>query len=446
MPRLTKSDIVQRLLSGKAIPWTDPDSKSTSIKLDTAKQRRLLSFLLKSKVREVKGLPADFTDELAAAFAAAGDPAADSALDTEASLRGGPWKVEAVRIEGFGGVNAWNGKPLDLRFDGESLLIEGPNGSGKSSLTAAIIWGLTGERPRDQDKGACDEARPVYGADDREAGRWPPVATYPADVRDLTLQPSVNVEITFSDPSGALAVAKRSFDGNETKVSIDPTLSIPSILLEAGLLMPARLPHLRLDEGRGRITDAVQKLTGLDDLIDLGTFIQGLCHKSRDYRSFKTAEVTAAKLAFDSALETARSILAPISITVPNFSPSDTDSPAGGMATLGKQLNDKASDLTRIVSGDLRVGLDLANPQVQRQINLELAGAEQDVNDGLEALPIWKTLRTVHSALDPTSRIKLREAIVAGQQALREALGFFDKDQSDHRFGPVAEVVGIGLA
>ena len=104
------------------------------------------------------------------------------------------------------------------------------------------------------------------------------------------------------------------------------------------------------------------------------------------------------------------------------------------MATLGKQLNDKASDLTRIVSGDLRVGLDLANPQVQRQINLELAGAEQDVNDGLEALPIWKTLRTVHSALDPTSRIKLREAIVAGQQALREALGFFDKDQSDHRF------------
>ena len=434
MPRLTKADIEQGLLSGQPISWKDASNKSASILLDTAKQRRLFFFLLKSKVREVKGLPADFVDGLAAAFVAAGDPAADRAVTAAGSASGGPWKIHAVKVDGFGGVNAWKGKPLDLPLDGESLLIEGPNGSGKSSLTSAIVWGLTGERPRDQDKSPCDEARPVFGADDKEAGHWPPVATYPTSLLDLKLSPSVSVEITFRNPTGTLAVAKRNFDGKNTTESVDPGLHIPSILLEAGLLMPARLPQLRLDEGRGRLTDAVQKLTGLDDLVELGTFVQGLCHKGRDYLSYKTAELTTAKSEFDRQIEKARAALAPFSVTVPNFKPSDTDDTAGEMAALGKMLNDKASDLTKLVSGDLAAGLDLGDAQVQKQISLALAGAEQDVSAGLEALSIWKTMQSVHSALDATTRAKLREAITSGQQALDTALGFFKREQADNRY------------
>src|SRR6185295_7074855 len=94
----------------------------------------------------------------------------------------GPWKLHAVKAEGFGGVNVWNGKPFELVLDQESLLIEGPNGSGKSSLIAAIIWALTGERPRDQGESSLETAQPVFDLDGKAAGHWPPVAAYPPDL------------------------------------------------------------------------------------------------------------------------------------------------------------------------------------------------------------------------------------------------------------------------
>jgi hypothetical protein len=43
-------------------------------------------------------------------------------------------------------------------------LVEGPNGSGKSSLIGALLWALSGERPRDHANGDAHEAKPVTGA------------------------------------------------------------------------------------------------------------------------------------------------------------------------------------------------------------------------------------------------------------------------------------------
>jgi hypothetical protein len=57
------------------------------------------------------------------------------------------------------------------------------------------------------------------------------------------------------------------------------------------VVMPVRLAALRLDEGRSRLTGAVQKLTGLDDLVAIGALVEGLCHKSREYLSYKKKEL-----------------------------------------------------------------------------------------------------------------------------------------------------------
>ncbi len=199
VPRLTKSDIEGTLISGAAVPWIDASGKSTNIQLATAKQRRLFAYLRNSKVREVKGLPQAFIDGLAAAHTAVGDPAAANVQQTVNPSASGPWKINTLKIEGFGGVNIWNGKPFELAIEGESLLIEGPNGSGKSSLNAAIIWALTGERPRDQGDGPLEEAKPVFDTTGKAAGTWPPVASYPPDIASLKTPPNVSVEIVFSN-------------------------------------------------------------------------------------------------------------------------------------------------------------------------------------------------------------------------------------------------------
>jgi AAA domain len=246
MARLTKSDIEQELLVGKSVHWTEAAGKAGSIQLATAKQRRLYNYLKNSKVRDAKGLTPTFIDGLASAYAADGDPAAANIQQTINPSASGPWKIQKLKIEGFGGVNVWNGKPFELDLDCDSLLLDGPNGSGKSSLNAAIIWALTGDRPRDQGEGSLEEAKSVYDATGKAAGSWPPVASYPPDLSSLSTAPNVCVEIVFQNTQGKQASARRQFDGKTFKYQVDPALQIPSTLIEAGLLMPARMPHLRL--------------------------------------------------------------------------------------------------------------------------------------------------------------------------------------------------------
>jgi energy-coupling factor transporter ATP-binding protein EcfA2 len=434
MARLTKTEIERSLLAGKKIEWKDAAGKKSSIILDSAKQRRLLAYLLSSKVREVRGIPDDCVKGLATAYTAPGDPAAQQSAAAGAAMQTGPWKLHSVKTEGFGGVNAWKGAPFELELEGNSILLEGPNGSGKSSLTAAIVWALSGERPRDQAEAASDEVRPIYNVTNSKAGDWPPVATYPNELKEMLLGPNVSVELTFANPAGAKATVRRAYDGKTTTHVVDPQLHIPPTLLEAGLLMPSRLPKLRFDEGRGRLTDAVQTLTGLDDLINLGAFIQGLCHSGRDYLSYMKSDLATAKAEFEKQVEAANIALVAVKVIVPDFKIADTDDANGAMATFAKEQINKAADLTKVVSDDLVAGLDLANSQVQKQIIVALSAAEGDVAKGLAGLEKWKSFESIASALPAEVRQGLAQAAANAKTALAKAIEFHNKAQSDTRY------------
>lgn len=434
MARLTKAEIEQSLLAGAKIEWKDAAGKKSSIVLDSAKQRRLFAYLLSSKVREVKGIPDDCVKGLATAFTAAGDPASQQTATAGAAAQAGPWKLHSIKTEGFGGVNAWKGAPFELVLEGNSILLEGPNGSGKSSLTASIVWALSGERPRDQVEAASDEAKPVFDVANAKAGDWPPVATYPNKLEELSSGPAVSVELTFTNPAGTRAVVRRTYDGKTMAHVVDPQLSIPPTLLEAGLLMPSRLLKLRFDEGRGRLTDAVQKLTGLDELIELGSFIQGLCHSGRDYLSYKKSELTAAKLEFEKQIEAAKVALGNVNVVVPDFRVADTDDPNGAMAAFGQEQSNRATDLTKVISDDLASGLDLANAQIQKQIVVALSNAEEDITSGLAGLQKWKSFEGIARALPVEVRQKVEQATANARTALATAVEFHNKAQSDTRY------------
>lgn len=434
MARLTKAEIEQNLLSGKKIEWKDAAGKKASLILEDPEQRRLLVYLLSSSVRDVKGIPDDCVKGLALAYSGSDDPAALQVSTGGVVAQSGPWKLHSIKAEGFGGVNAWKGAPFKLELEGESILLEGPNGSGKSSLTAAIVWALSGERPRDQADASTEEAKPVFGSTNNKVGEWPPVATYPDDPTVIKLGPKVSVELTFQSLSGATAVVRRALDGAKMTYSLDPQLNIPPILLETGLLMPSRLSKLRFDEGRGKLTDAVQTLTGLDELIELGAFVQGLCHSGRDYLSYKKSELVTAKAEFKKQLEIAKSTLTKVNIVVPDFKIGDTDDVTGVMAQFGKEQNLKAGDLTKVVSHDLAVGLDLADAQTQKQVGLALAGAESDIEAGLTGLQKWREFESIFKALPNEVRQKLAQAVANASAALASAVDLHNKAQSDTRY------------
>ncbi|TMK40539.1 MAG: hypothetical protein E6G70_27580 [Alphaproteobacteria bacterium] len=175
MGRLTKLEIQHDLLAGREIAWTNAAGKRESIALGDAAQRRLFACLLQSDVREAKGLPDQFVADLSKVCSGKNDPAEDQAARSTAILTG-PWRLQRIETEGFGGLNTFNGPVFTVEFDGEGLILQGPNGSGKSSLVGAVLWAMAGERPRDHSDANPEDRAEVYDADGRRIGTSMPLA------------------------------------------------------------------------------------------------------------------------------------------------------------------------------------------------------------------------------------------------------------------------------
>ena len=435
MPRQTRAEIEQSLLKGARIPWVDGGKRELLV-LSTPVRRRLFAFLLQSKVRVVKALPADFVLGLAETFDSDLDPATVTATSGSQPKTAGPWRLTRIEAEGFGGINVWGGPRFADELDGQSLLIDGPNGSGKSSLVAAITWALTGHRPRDASKGAEEPGQSqVFDSNGAKVGEWPPLACYPDKAGLLATSPFVQVTLTFKNAAGDEAAVDRTLRNGQIKTNVDPRLELPPVLIETGLVMPTRLAHIRFGAGEQHLTDAVQMLTGLDEIALLGEFVGELCHKGRDYLGYSKAQ-RREELAhqFADALSTAKTALASIEQKLPEFIPSDTRDKAGPMAELGKQLSEKAATTMSVISADLAPSLDLTLATVQQQVAIAIDAAKTEVNQGLSGLPLWTDIVTIATSLPLETSASLAAAIAKARTRLQEAIELNKKAVDDSRF------------
>ena len=422
MPRRTKAEIEQQLLSGGKLSWVEA-GKTASIQLASAEERRLLSFLLGSQVRNPKNFPADFISDLKDAFDGSDDPAASIPSALASPTATASWRLARIETEGFGGINTWNGSTFDYDFDCESILIEGPNGSGKSSLVAAIVWCLSGQRPRDGGSAQNPhEAAPVFTSSGLAVGSWPPIACYPPDLKSLSAIPSAWVKLTFRNNAGKEAHADRTLVGSAVKFTIDPSLTIPPVLLETGLLMPTRLSHIRFAANEASLAEAVQMLTGLDALAELGTFVSELCHGGREFLSYaKTLMRDNHNRLFETAVQQARDALAPLGRPVPHLKPTDTADNNGQMATFGRDLRDQAANLLDVIAADLAAGLNLSLSADQQKVATAIDRVKDEVAQGIAGLPSWATVQAISDALDDQAIARFKATILGAHTSLEEA-------------------------
>lgn len=432
MDRLTKLEIQRALLAGRELAWTNAAGKREAIELKDATQRRLFACLLQSSVREPKGLPEDFVSGLSTAYAAENDPASETA-EMASTSRTGPWRLLKIETEGFGGLNICNGRAFCYEFDGESLILQGPNGSGKSSLVGAVIWAMTGERPRDHATARPEDRAEVCNNDNSKIGTWPPIACYPDEAGSLAGDPFVRVTLTFADAAGGTALVERRLENGQVTSTFDAAFNTPEVLIETGLLMPSRMPQIRFEKGPTPLTRAVQSLTGLDDLIDIGALVEGLCHKSREYLSTNEKQIQYHKALFESAIGEAQRFIKPTGETIDAFQPKDTGEGEGPFAQLRKKLRTRAAELTQVISDDLVTGLNLTSANVQMEVAGAITIAHQDLAAGLQELPTWKTLSVLGSGLTEGVIEQLRRAADEAEAALNEAIALDERAQSDTR-------------
>lgn len=434
MPRPTRVEVEQILIKGSELTWKDGGSRK-SIHLESAQARRLFAFTLDSKVRDAKGLPESFIAGLAAAYVADDDPATALALSPSNATTSGPWRLARIESEGFGGLNNWQGPTFVGNLDGQSLLLDGANGSGKTSFVGAIAWALTGDRPRDATAAVSGhELSKVFDPAGKTVGNWPSLATYPDNTAALNTSPEVRVKLTFLNDAGTEASIERILRDGRVTVTVDPRLELPKVLIEAGVMMPIRLNMIRFGSSEGPLVEAVQMLTGLDDIATLGDFIAELCHKGREYLGYARARRRDDEdTGFKSALQQAKDAVKPLERTVPDFKPEDTKDD-GPLAQLGADLKQQAATLLEVIKADLAATIDIGKIDGQRKVAGAIDQARRDIGAGLDALQPVATAKEIEAAIPESVAADLLAAIRVTRGQLDEALRLHEIASGDRRF------------
>ena len=242
-----------------------------------------------------------FFDALETAFREEPDEAeADAETSEQTGKANAPpesrnWRLKKIETKGFGGLNAEGDNLFEFDAAGEDYCIEGQNGSGKSSLANAVLFALTGKVHRDQygiwdDPSRCE---PVMSDEETRLGEWPPVATYPSTWGQDLPPVGLSVRLTFGNETDDEEIeAKRQLHGEpgslDEEVSIDPRLTTVPTLIEAGLLMPMRIQHIRVPqtEDNDQLVSLVRQLIGLEPLLDVANLVAKLAHGNQRFRKF----------------------------------------------------------------------------------------------------------------------------------------------------------------
>lgn len=437
--RRSRQLIEQDLLKGGAASWVDPSTRRVhSIQLARPEQRRLFALLLRTSVRSASNLDQEFITNLKEALAGDGDPASEvkEVLVMEGSLR--TWFLKRIETYGFGGVNSCyisrDSRPFSLDVNGESFCFEGPNSSGKSSLVGAITWALTGERAHDHSgpNAGVAEPYPVYGKDGSVLRSWPPVAAYPEDAATFPAIPRVGVRLVFEDPDTAdEAVVKRALAKDAVQTEIDPRLAVADQLIEIGVLMPSRLQHLRFGE-QGRLGAAIEALTGLDKLKELGEFVSGLCHGNQEFlRYAKRERQSEHEAAFKAALLAAKEKLPSATADFSLLKSLGTADLVNSLEQMKSAIEAKAADAFAVLREDVHGALDLRNPDEQKRVAASVLRARDDLKTGMKVLRVVEVLDRILQLLSNGQLDALATAIPAIESELAESLAWHGRQQKD---------------
>lgn len=414
------------------------------MQLRTAEQRRMLRFLLHSQERGIGPFTEAYVKALKDAFLEAAPEAEEPA--SAASVASGEtyrptWRLERVEAEGFGGVNVHGGRPFVLDLAGSSICFEGYNGQGKTSLASIVAVGLTGQRigQHGPSPSAC---QPSVARDATNRGaaaaRWPPAVAYPATFEELAAaEPRAVVRLTFADQVGATHTVETTI----TAQGLDPPRprlppGVPELLVELAVLMPNRIPHLRIGEDT-RLVEVLVQLIGLEPLRELGEHVAALCHGSKNFAGFpKMADIKKAKDGLVAALRRlgdANPALAGV------LDAEMLSEQANAGADVAEALEGALTTLRRtkaelFVAAVVDASLDLTKPDDQAKLQ-QAAGRLQTKLDAkhVAALPAMQFLKTLNALNRPDALEAVGKAAEAAEVALRQAEQDRERQLADRR-------------
>jgi len=440
---ITLSQAVTLLKRGELLTWTSSGPyKAGSIQLKTAGQRRLFSFLLDGDLDAVTSADEDLFEGLTAAWEDETDDPANSEQAATSGTTSGPWRLSHISASRFGGLNTPDGPTFELAVGGENWCIEGYNGSGKTSLASVIMWTLTGYRNREQDGPVRDEGRREVVTDSvgSKIGMWPPLITYPSDVSELTKDAQVTACLTFTDPTGEIATAKRTIlspaNGEPTIViDVDSRLTASPELIETGLLMPARISHIGFgDKDKSQSLYAALKiLTGLDQLSAIAAGAAALGHKSKKFRKYaKNQGIESLERDFSNSCDHARELAMDTSIELTKVNNIDDERLIEELTAREQDASTKAGEALDLLKTEISTDIDVNEAGDRDRLNSAVNRARVYVGEGTKEISLFKSWEALKKAKDDGFS-SVDDSLNEASIALAKALEWHTKQESDKK-------------
>ena len=434
--------VTELLLLGKQLSWSASGvGRAGSITLTNPGQRRLFEYLLEMNSSDVAEGSDNLFDGLIAAWKEEDyDPVPD-VVNTTPEEEKGPWYLNKIKTKNFGGLNTYGGPEFCSELQSENWCLEGSNGSGKTLLASAIIWSLTGYRLRENDGLMMENGirTPVYDDSGRKIGAWPALATYPVSVNDLTDTATVNVELTFESASGERALASRTListsDGNaEFNVDVDRRLTAAPQLIEAGLLMPARLAHIGFGPRSTSLYDAMKMLTGLDQLADIALGAGAFCNRGRRFLKYaKDKDINRIESSFRADLGRARELVPNTQLTISEVLKLGDEKLLETLQRLSDTASTEAGELLALLKSDIADDIDLSSIEGRKRLSRAVNSAREIAALKTRGVPLFAAWAALKNALDDEAFASLADRLAEFEAQLETALDWHAKQLADEK-------------
>ena len=432
----------ERLLSGEELYWSGSGgARAGSIALAKSGQRRLLGYLLAADPLHVsEGSDTLFGGLITAWKDEGADPTPDGS-GTGSNANEGPWYLHRIKTTNFGGLNTYGGPTFRLELGGEDWCLEGSNGSGKTLLASAVIWCLTGYRVRENDGLYLEEGArtPVYNELGGKIGAWPPLATYPTRIEDLKGQAEVNVELVFLNPLGEEAIASRTLvsapDGNaEVKVDVDHRLIAAPQLIEAGLLMPARLAHIGFGSRSASLYEAMKMLTGLDRLADIALGAAAFTNRGRRFLKYaRDKGIDQLENSFSTVLGKARERAQHTQMTLADDLELGHDKLLERLQSLSDIASTEAGELLALLRSDIAGDVDLSSIEDRKKLSRAVNSARDVAVQKTKGVPLFAAWIALKKALADEAFTSLPVQLSGFEARLDDALSWHAKQLADEK-------------
>ena len=432
----------KRLLSGFELSWpASGAAHGGTVTLSTPSQRRLFSYLLDADSGDVaEGSDILFDGMIAAWKDEESDPTPEVS-DMGADTRSGPWRLHRIETTNFGGLNTYNGPAFTLEIGGENWCLEGSNGSGKTMLVSAIIWALTGYRLREHDgldsKGGVPE--PVYNKAGQKIGAWPPLVTYPESADKLADTATAKVTLVFADSSGDQALVSRAIFSQENgdediTVDIDPRLTAVVQMIEAGLLMPARLAHIGFGAKSGSLYEAMKMLTGLDRLADIALGVSAFCNKGRRFLKYaKDNGIARLETSFETDIGKARELAEDAKLTIPEKIILGDEKLFRNLLDLANAASTQAGNLLTLLKSEISEKIDLTTIDGRRQLLRAVNSARDIVEKKTKGVAVFAAWAALKNASEDDSFTSLFDRVADLEAKLETSLKWHAKQLADDK-------------